>query len=157
MLLADIQSDVWYNFCMHSCKGENLMKSLFKIFLACVAVLLSAGTSVSAANADADVVAALQSGNSAAIASAMNQNVHMRVTGTDNVYSKTQAEKIMQMFFSQHKPVKFMAGSNTAGKDSKTVQGTLHTSNGDFKVYILLKHSNTTYFINQIRIENGTD
>lgn len=102
------------------------------------------------------VVAAIGSGNAAALAKYMVPNVDMTLPSASDYYSKAQAEQMLRKFFDQHPP-KGLAieheGTNRTG-DSYYI-GKLATTNGEFRVTFFLKKSDSGFQVKQLRIETG--
>lgn len=102
------------------------------------------------------VVAAIGSGNSAALAKHMVANVDMTLPSASDYYSKAQAEQILRKFFDEHKPKGLSIeheGKNGTG-DSYYI-GRLATGRGDFRVTFFLKRSGSGALLKQLRIEPG--
>lgn len=97
---------------------------------------------------------AIQTGNSRELAKYFSASVELVILNVENVYSKSQAEQILKDFFQSHKPNSFTIIHEGGKEKSIYAIGTLSTNNGTFRVYILLKETNNTYYIHQLRIEN---
>jgi hypothetical protein len=102
------------------------------------------------------VVSAIGTGNSAALAKYMVPNVDLTLPSASDYYSKAQAEQILRKFFEEHKP-KGMSiqheGANRGG-DSYYI-GRLATANGDFRVTFFLKRAGDSFLVKQLRIESS--
>lgn len=122
-----------------------------KLFFGLVTLLVFAGTSAFSQIPD-EIIVSLGSGNAKVLSSYFNQNVELVVLDNDNVYSKAQAQQIVNNFFNQHKPENFKI-IHQGGKEAKYVIGNLVTNNGIFRVYFLLKQNNKKEYIHQLRIE----
>uniref|UniRef100_UPI003217F30A DUF4783 domain-containing protein n=1 Tax=uncultured Draconibacterium sp. TaxID=1573823 RepID=UPI003217F30A len=125
-----------------------------------LAVLLGSLTSVSAVNAQDkipnDIVVSLTTGDAKLLSGYFNQNVELVVLDNDNVYSKAQAQQIVNNFFTNFRPLGERAFSviHDGGKaDAKYVIGKLKTEKGDFRIYFLLKKNEGKEYIHQLRIE----
>ncbi len=100
-----------------------------------------------------DLLLSLSSGNAKNLSEFFNQNIELVIGDDDNVYSKTQAKQIVSNFFKENQPDSFNK-IHDGGKDgSKYVIGNLHTVNGNFRVYFLLKEHSGKFYIHQLRIE----
>ena len=100
-----------------------------------------------------DLLLSLSSGNAKNLSEFFNQNIELVIGDDDNVYSKTQAKQIVSNFFKENQPDSFNK-IHDGGKDgSKYVIGNLHTVNGTFRVYFLLKEHKEKFYIHQLRIE----
>lgn len=103
-----------------------------------------------------DILVALETGNAKLLAGYFNQNVELVVMDNDNVYSKSQAQQIVNNFFSSFSPLEENAFSviHDGGKtDAKYVIGKYKSEKGEFRVYFLLKKSSDKEYIHQLRIE----
>ena len=98
------------------------------------------------------ITAAIKSGNSRELAKYFDTNIELVILDKEDVYSRTQAELILKDFFSKHKPTNFTI-IHRGGEGAKYAIGTLFTSNGNFRVYILLKTKNEKPYIHSLRIE----
>lgn len=108
------------------------------------------------AQVPADIVVSFDTGDSKLLSGFFNQNVELVVLDNDNVYSKAQAEQIVNNFFSSFPPLKENAFSviHDSGKEgAKSVIGKLKTTKGNFRVYFLLKKDGSKEYIHQLRIE----
>lgn len=56
---------------------------------------------------EAVIIASFKKGNAAKIASYFGDNVDLSILGKANLYSKSQAQQILQHFFTEHKPKEF--------------------------------------------------
>ncbi|WP_346855441.1 DUF4783 domain-containing protein [uncultured Draconibacterium sp.] len=103
-----------------------------------------------------DIIISLETGNAKLLSGYFNQNVELVVLDNDNVYSKAQAQQIVNNFFNSFSPVPENAFSiiHDGGKaDAKYVIGKLVTEKGNFRVYFLLKKNGDKDYIHQLRIE----
>ncbi|MFH2144345.1 MAG: DUF4783 domain-containing protein [Bacteroidota bacterium] len=97
---------------------------------------------------------ALKSGNSKELAKYFNANIELQIIDKENVYSKAQAELILKDFFTKNSPNGFTKIHEGGKEGSKYVIGNLATSTGTYRVYFLLKESNSVSLIHELRIEN---
>jgi hypothetical protein len=100
-----------------------------------------------------EILQSLKSGDSKTLSEYFNQNVELVVLENDNVYSKAQAQQIVNKFFSSNVPESFNIIHNGGKEDARYVIGNLATSTGSFRVYFLLKKNNGKDYIHQLRIE----
>lgn len=83
-----------------------------------------------------------------------NQNIELIIDGSSEIYNKSQAEMIMKDFFHKNKPTAFNK-IHQGDKDSSIfLICKLSTENSIFRVSFLLKKTNNTFLIHQIRIQN---
>ncbi len=120
---------------------------LFLIF----AGIFSAG--ITYAQIPEEINTSLKSGNAKVLSDFFNQNVELVVPGSDNVYSKAQAQQIMSDFFSSHQPQGFSVIHQGGKEGAQYVIGNMSTKKGTFRVYFLLKKNDGKNFIHQLRIE----
>jgi hypothetical protein len=100
-----------------------------------------------------EIIQSFKSGNSKTLSEYFNQNVELVVLENDNVYSKAQAQQIVNKFFSTNIPESFNIIHNGGKEDARYVIGNLATSSGSYRVYFLLKKNNGKDYIHQLRIE----
>jgi hypothetical protein len=100
-----------------------------------------------------EILQSLKTGNSKTLSEYFNQNVEMVVLENDNVYSKAQAQQIVNKFFSSNPPESFNIIHQGGKEGAQYVIGNLVTSKGTFRVYFLLKKSGGKDYIHQLRIE----
>lgn len=98
-----------------------------------------------------DVNNALKQGNASEIVKMFADRVSIKVLSQEDLLSKSQAQALIEDFFSKHK-VKSYQTSHTSivNGDQQFITGALDTSNGKFRVSILVRGS----VISQFRIEN---
>ncbi len=100
-----------------------------------------------------EILQSLKTGNSKTLSEYFNQNVEMVVLDNDNVYSKAQAQQIVNKFFSSNPPESFSIIHQGGKEGAQYVIGNLVTSKGTFRVYFLLKKNGGKDYIHQLRIE----
>jgi len=127
-----------------------IKKISFALFL--VSGFLFASLNSSAQIPD-EIILSLRTGNAKVLSGYFNDNVELVVLDNDNVYSKAQAKQIVSNFFNSFTPESFNVIHQGGKEGSKYVIGNLKTSNGNFRIYFLLKNSNGKDYIHQLRIE----
>ncbi len=96
---------------------------------------------------------ALKEGNTKDISKFFDTNVELEILGDENIYSKAEAEKIVKTFFDEHPVLNFIILFE-GGKDvSQYAIGKLITSNGIYRVNLLVK----TQILLQLRIEEDNE
>lgn len=100
-----------------------------------------------------EIIQSLKSGDSKTLSAYFNQNVEMVVLENDNVYSKAQAQQIVNKFFSSNPPVSFNVIHQGGKEGAQYVIGNLVTGKGSYRVYFLLKKNSGKDYIHQLRIE----
>lgn len=129
-------------------------KITFSVFLLCSVLAVSGYTMQE--KIPNDILVALETGNAKLLSGYFNQNVELVVMDNDNVYSKSQAQQIVNNFFNSFSPVEENAFTviHDGGKtDAKYVIGKYKSEKGEFRVYFLLKKNNNKEYIHQLRIE----
>lgn len=117
------------------------------------AIALLAVPEVSKSQIPDQIILSLKTGNARALSDYFNQNVELVVLDNDNVYSKAQAQQIVNNFFSNNEPEGFNVIHQGGKEGAKYVIGNLVTKNGKFRVYFLLKQNQGKDYIHQLRIE----
>lgn len=100
-----------------------------------------------------EIIQSLKSGDSKTLSAYFNQNVEMVVLENDNVYSKAQAQQIVNKFFSSNPPESFSVIHQGGKEGAQYVIGNLVTGKGSYRVYFLLKKNSGKDYIHQLRIE----
>lgn len=110
------------------------------------------GILFSATDVNEDVIIALKSGKASELVKYFDERVSIKIINQEDVLSKAQAEANLNFFFEKHSVKSFTSTSNTASSNNSTqyINGTMETSNGKFKVSILIKRN----LVSQLRIEN---
>lgn len=105
-----------------------------------------------------DVAAAIRTGDAHKVAGYFADNVDLKVLEQENIYSKAQAELILDDFFVKH-PVKgfTIVHKSVPKNDSQFAIGTLETTNGKYRVHYLMKTIIGKTSVTQFRIENSDD
>ena len=130
--------------------------SIYKKIMLIIFLFGAVAAKTAFAQVPADIVVSFDTGDSKLLSGFFNQNVELVVLDNDNVYSKAQAEQIVNNFFSSFPPLKENAFSviHDSGKEgAKSVIGKLKTTKGNFRVYFLLKKDGSKEYIHQLRIE----
>ena len=97
-----------------------------------------------------DIITAFRNGNAQILSNFFNKNIELVILDKEDIYSKAQAQLILQDFFSKHKPLKFDILHKGGKENSKYSIGKLKTKQGNFRVYFLIKNKK----IYQLRIED---
>jgi hypothetical protein len=96
---------------------------------------------------------AFNKGNSAKIAEHFNDNIELIIDNSEKMHSKSQAEQILNRFFSKNAVVSYKKIHEGKKDDTLFVVGQLITKNGKYRVSYLLKEKNSVVKIHQLRIE----
>lgn len=98
------------------------------------------------------IASGLKAGDARVVASHFNENIELTILDRENVCSQAQGEQILKDFFSRNKPSDFQI-THQGGDVSVYAIGKMTTSNGNFRVYFLLKPKGNKPQIVQLRIE----
>ncbi len=128
----------------------SLTKKLIVFFLLTGTFLFSVQVKAQITN---EIILCLKTGNAKDLSAYFNQNVELVVQENDNVYSKAQAQLIVNDFFSSHNPQNFSVIHQSGKEGAQYVIGNLETKKGSFRVYFLLKKNDGKDYIHQLRIE----
>lgn len=98
-----------------------------------------------------DVANALKQGNASELVKHFAEKVSIKVLNQEDLLSKSQAQALIEDFFSKHK-VKTYQTSHTSivNGDQQFITGALDTNTGKYRISILVRGS----VISQFRIEN---
>lgn len=100
-----------------------------------------------------EILGSLKTGNAKTLANYFNQNIELTILDNDNVYSKAQAEQIVNNFFSRYVPERFNIIHQGGKEGAHYLIGNLLTKQETFRVYFLLKKTDNKDIIHQLRIE----
>jgi hypothetical protein len=124
------------------------MKLLINIFYLVLSLFFSGG------EVGDEIVVALKQGKSSELVKYFDQKVSIKLVNQEDVLSKSQAEANLKYFFEKHTVKSFVSAHvSSVNNNSQYITGTLETSNGKFRVSILIRHN----LISQFRIENDND
>ncbi|MEQ1732971.1 MAG: DUF4783 domain-containing protein [Bacteroidia bacterium] len=127
------------------------MKTIKNILL--VLVTFSAFAFTSLGNTD-ELITGFKTGNAALIANQINGNASMSLNGTNNMYSKAQAELVLKDFFEKNAVKSFTILHQGESKDgAQYLMGSLVNANGTHRVYAYFKKVGDQTFIKELRIE----
>ena len=124
------------------------MKRIFTLFSLVVLVssfVLLAGIG--------EVIAAFKTGSASQVARYFDANVEISLPGKSNTYSKSQAELVLQDFFSLN-PIKGFEVIHKGGNaGSEYCIGTLQTRNGNFRTTLYMKQKDGVQVLQEIGLE----
>lgn len=103
------------------------------------------------------IVNAIGSGNSAVLAGYFNSSLELCILENENIYTKQQAELITKDFFSRNVPSSFTILHKGGKEGSQYAIGILVTSNGSYRVTILVKIKENKSLIHQLRFETNDE
>jgi hypothetical protein len=101
-----------------------------------------------------DISNALKTGNAPGLSAYFHATIDLTIIQKQGTYSKSQAEQVVQNFFSSNKPSNFTVDhKGTSGEGSQYIIGTLSTSTGEYRVYVYFKNLNGVELIQTLRFE----
>ena len=100
------------------------------------------------------ILDALSTGNSAELSKHFNSMIDLGIAGTQDVYSKNHATRILKDFFEKNpvKSVKILK-QGTSNDGSQFSIGGIVAGQKTYRLYYLLKKISTQYLIQQFQIE----
>jgi hypothetical protein len=104
-----------------------------------------------------DIAIAFKVGSAEELARYFNSTIELVILEKEDVYSKIQAQQIIDNFFTDYYPKSFKFIHQGGKGESKFAIGELVTFNGTFRVTILIKLKGEKQFIHQLRIETKND
>jgi len=100
------------------------------------------------------IISAIEAGNAENLSNYFNSMVDCGIMGNEDTYSKTQATRIIQVFFDKY-PVKSLKitkqGTSTDGSHFSI--GELNAGGKMFRLYYLLKKISANHVIQQFQIQ----
>lgn len=102
-----------------------------------------------------DIAAAIRAGNAKQISKFFNSSVDLTVLSKEEMYSKAQAEQILQNFFQKNPPRSFNLKQQATNPSASNYGIGIYTTtkNVRFRIYFLLKKIGNQAFIQQFSIE----
>ncbi len=101
------------------------------------------------------VIRSIEAGNAADLAQHFTQKVDLSIPGTDDVFSKAQAEQILKEFFQDHPPEKLkLEHKGTSKLKDRYRIGKLITSKGKYRLTYFMKKVDGKARIKKLRIED---
>ena len=104
-----------------------------------------------------EIISALNNGNATTLSAFFNNNVELVIENRNDVFSKQQASSIIADFFRRNSVNSFTVLHQGEKEASSFVIGTLRTSNGSFRVYVLTRKNGNNDVIQQLRIESSNE
>jgi hypothetical protein len=99
------------------------------------------------------LISGFNSGDASVISQYFGTTIEMSIDAKENVYSGTQAQLILRDFFKKNPPSSFTIIHKGGQGESKYAIGKLSTSNGTYRITILIKSAESKPYIHQLRIE----
>ncbi|MFC2096386.1 DUF4783 domain-containing protein [Bacteroidota bacterium] len=104
-----------------------------------------------------DIAIAFRVGSAEELARYFNNTIELVLLDKEDVYSKIQAQQIVDNFFIEYFPKNFEFIHQGGKGESKFAIGKLETFNGTFRVTILIKLKDEKPLIHQLRIETENE
>lgn len=101
-----------------------------------------------------EVIVALKAGNANQLAKYFDNSVEITMPDKSNNYSKSQAELVLQDFFTLNTVKSFDVLHKGGNAGSEYCIGTLVTKNAQFRTTIYLKQKGANQYIQEIIFEN---
>jgi len=100
-----------------------------------------------------DILTAFKTGNASELSKYFNPTLQIMLLGKEDFYKKNVAETILKDFFASCRPKEFIVKHQGGNGDALYAIGNLKTDKGSFRVYFLLKKTDSDFLIHQIRID----
>lgn len=128
-------------------------------FILFVLLALGLNTSLSAQNTNipVEIVNAISQGNASRLTPYLGTNVELSIESKNDIYSKQQAVEIISEFFRKNNVNDFQILHSGAKDTSSFAIGSLKTSTGTYRVYILTRKADGKSVIQQLRIEPSNE
>jgi hypothetical protein len=102
------------------------------------------------------IISAFKTGDATAIATYFGDNVDLSILGKANLYSKSQAQQVLQRFFTEHAPKTFAIMHKGKAKSSQYFIGELVSVAGtNYRVTINSKAEGVASSITSLTIESN--
>jgi len=100
-----------------------------------------------------DIALAIRSGEARSVARFFGNSVDLTISNQEDVYSKTQAERILLDFFAKNPPRSFQINHKGESKEgAQYAIGSLVTNSGtNFRTYFYIKTQGNTQVIQELR------
>ena len=138
-------------------KNHIQMKTI-KLFLLSFCIVCGLSTvQAQSLEVPTNIVAALDAGNAGQLSAYLNDNVELVIGNQNDVFSKQQASGIIADFFRKNRVTDFQI-LHKGNKDAASFAiGTLKTSEGNYRVYVLTRKQGAAALIQQLRIESSNE
>jgi len=101
-----------------------------------------------------DIVASLKLGKASELVKFFDEKVSIKLINQEDVLSKSQAEANLKFFFDKHVVKSFTSSKvNSSNNSTQYITGSLETSNGKFRVSVLVRRG----LISQFRVEDDNN
>lgn len=102
-----------------------------------------------------EVENAISLGNSKMIEGYLNTSIELETPTTKGIYSKSQAQLILEKFFQKYPPISFtvIQKGNSSGGSRFAVGNYISTRERSFRVTLFVKKTGQEYLIREIKFE----
>lgn len=153
LVLSLVKNTLYFN---KSMINTALKINSFKIAMILLMLIIPIQVKISAA-APGDIpqamIDALKSGNNTQLSKFFNSSIELAIPGNEDIFSSQQADLIVKDFFAKHVPTNFVILHKGGKEGSQYAIGNLSTSNGNFRVTLLIKLKENKPYIHQLRFE----
>lgn len=101
-----------------------------------------------------NIAQAFRAGDAKAIAKYFDNNIELRIADKGSVYSRNQAELVLKEFLNNNAPKAFnVVHRGSSAKGALYAIGTMETSKGNYRTYILVKEVGGKQYIEELQFE----
>ncbi|NLO71367.1 MAG: DUF4783 domain-containing protein [Porphyromonadaceae bacterium] len=133
------------------------MKTLKHILFFSLLTIFSFSAAAQGSGIHPDIISSISQGNTAKLAPHLGNNVELVIDNKNDIYSKQQAIEIITDFFRKNTVIDFKILHSGAKDLSSFAIGSLKTSTGVYRVYILTRKMDGKSLIQQLRIESNNE
>lgn len=148
------QNTCWFGFCRIYCKKlfkkVNLILKTPILFI--LFFLLPSWSIKSQPSFPAELKKAFDTGNSEQLAGYFGKNIELILLDKGDVYSKAQAQLIIQNFFTNNKPENFTVESESTDADINYTIAILQTQKTNYRIFIAYRKNNKKTVVSQMVI-----
>ncbi len=141
-----------YHYVKHKSKKMERIK-LYILFVISFVIFTSQKINTFSVDIPSEIIVAFKTGDATVLSKYFNTNLELAINSNDDIYSREQAELILKDFFAKNIPNSFTILHKSGKEESRYAIGNLSTTNGKFRVTILVKLKDNTPLIHQLRIQ----
>lgn len=128
-----------------------MKKSVLKLFIISLMLFFSVSQAFGVSQ---EIIGALNSGNALTLSSFFDNNIELVVESRGEIFSRQQASNIVADFFRRNPVKNFNIRHRGEREGESFIIGTLQTTNGSFRMYVLTRKNGNNDVIQQFRIES---
>lgn len=134
------------------------LREVMKLLISLIAVLLISqlkAENINNSDIGNEIASAIRIGNARELSKFFNANIDLTILGKEDVYSRAQAEQLLQDFFTRNPPRNFQLMHQSASQSSSQYGiGNYESRTGArFRIYFLIRRIGNQSFIQQFSIE----